>query len=312
MACTRSAKYSIVLNGRGDGFLTPSCDLREGCALSPYLFILGMDLLSRALQEKVHAGIVKGIRLAPTASPLTNCLYADDLLLFGNASPEEAYQIMDTLRSFMDVLGQRIGPSKSAIWFSKATDTATKETIAGILRVPLEADLGKYLGAPVTSSREAFDFLISKVSDRLKSWKCKILSHAGRIILIKYVLLALPVYYMATAKLPVGVIKAINALIRAFFWGKMDRERYLAYVAWAKVSAPIEVGGLGFRDIQTMNEAMLMKSLWRLATDAEDQWVEIVKAKYMPRSLVWQSKRSINAQCSGGPLCSLGNIYCRT
>lgn len=301
MACVKSAKFSVVVNGRGDGFLTPQCGLRQGCSLSPYLFILGMDLLSRSLQAKVDGGLIKGIRLAPTSPPLTNCLYADDLLIFGQASCVEAQHIMSTIKDFMDVSSQRVGPAKSSVWFSNSTDLVRKSMVAYILQVPLEADPGQYLGAPVTCTRDSFQFLITRVSDKLQTWKCSILSQAGRITLIKSVILALPVYYMATTKIPVGVINAINALIRRFFWGKMDKERYLAYVAWAKVAAPIEEGGLGFLDLATMNEAMLLKTLWRLASNSDQQWVEIMRAKYIPKSLLWQSKRTYTARGCGAP-----------
>lgn len=86
MACVTFAEFSIIVNGRGDGYLKPKSGLRQGCALSPYLFILGMDLLSRGLKHLTQEGLLRGVKVAPSAPPLTNCLYADDILLFGAAS----------------------------------------------------------------------------------------------------------------------------------------------------------------------------------------------------------------------------------
>lgn len=85
MSCIKSAEFSIILNGRGDGFIKPRSGLRQGCSLSPYVFILGMDLLSRKMQFLVNSGSLRGVKIAPTAPSITNCLYADDLLIFGAA-----------------------------------------------------------------------------------------------------------------------------------------------------------------------------------------------------------------------------------
>lgn len=60
------------------------------------------------------------------------------------------------------------------------------------------------------------------------------------------------------------------------FWGKIDKERYLYFTPWAKVSAPIEFEGLGFKNLTVMNNAMLLRNLWRLALCSAEKWVEIV------------------------------------
>lgn len=90
MGCVKSAQFTIVLNGKGDGFLSPNSGLRQRCSLSPYMFILGMDVLSRSLQFQVKNEELRGVRLAPSAEPLTNYLYADDLLIFGATNMVEA------------------------------------------------------------------------------------------------------------------------------------------------------------------------------------------------------------------------------
>ena len=111
-------------------------------------------------------------------------------------------------------------------------------------------------------------------------------------VLIKSVLTTLPIYHMASAKLPAHVVKVITDKIIRFFWGKHDEGRYLAYVAWEKISRPLEMGGLGIRDLSVMNNAMTMKFLWRVAAGSKASWVQLVQAKYIPRSDLWQTKRT--------------------
>lgn len=217
MGCVTSAQFSLVFNGRGDGFFQPECGLRQGCALSPYLLILGMDLMSRSFKYLVEKGVLSGVQVTPSATPITNCLYADDILVFGAATAQEAYTVVETLNAFASVSGQIIGPEKSSIWFSKATMAQEQEVISQILMVHNRNQGVKYLGAPVGDGRQSFDFLIEKFAAKLKAWQGRLLLHAGRIVLIKAALQSIPVYYMSTAKVPARVLQALTSLIRRFF-----------------------------------------------------------------------------------------------
>ena len=89
---------------------------------------------------------------------------------------------------------------------------------------------------------------------------------------------------MATVKLSTRVINALTNLIRRFFWRALDKDRFLAYVGWEKVSLPLDMGGLAIRDLQKVNESLPMKALFKVAQNSEAQWVKIVIAKYLPRS----------------------------
>lgn len=117
------------------------------------------------------------------------------------------------------------------------------------------------------------------------------LSQAGRIVLIKSVLLAFPIYYMATCSIPKLAINEITALIRRFLWGKPENTKYMAYIGWLKITKPKGMEGLGIRDLNVVNETLLMKFLFRLASGSQALWAQVVQAKYMPRSDLWLTKR---------------------
>lgn len=113
--------------------------------------------------------------------------------------------------------------------------------------------------------------------------------------MIKSTLQSLPVYYMGTAKILTRITKVLTDLMRRFFW-ELDQKRYLAYVAWDKIAKPVLEGGLGIRDLNSLNDALLMKYLFQVAAGENLPWVQIVKAKYLPQSCLWASKREY--QCT--------------
>jgi hypothetical protein len=94
---------------------------------------------------------------------------------------------------------------------------------------------------------------------KFRGWKMQLLSHSGRLVLIKSVLASISVYYMSTTILSTKITRELTSLIRKFFWGKMKRDQFSVMISWDKMCIPIEDGGLNIRDLKKMNEALLMK-----------------------------------------------------
>ena len=86
----------------------------------------------------------------------------------------------------------------------------------------------KYLGLPALVGREKkrnFIYLKERVWKKLQGWKEKLLSITGREVLIKAVIQAILTYTMSCFKLPKGLIKELEVLIRKFWWGYNDDTR---------------------------------------------------------------------------------------
>jgi Reverse transcriptase (RNA-dependent DNA polymerase) len=114
MACVRSSKFRIKPNkSNGGGFISPSRGLIQGCLLSPYIFILAMEPLTRKLNDARVRGVIRGLVLALGAPPLTHCLYADDVVLFGEAGAREAYALAEIMNLFGQLSGLRVNNDKS-------------------------------------------------------------------------------------------------------------------------------------------------------------------------------------------------------
>ena len=80
-----------------------------------------------------------------------------------------------------------------------------------------------------------------------------------RQVLIKSVAQAIPTYSMSCFKLPRGLCKHINSLLRKFWWGSKEGKRKTCWVAWDDMIMPNYLGGMGFRVIELFNLALLAK-----------------------------------------------------
>ena len=139
----------------------------------------------------------------------------------------------------------------------------------------------QYLGVPLISKRlTSVDCkgLIDKMVARIKCWTSKLLSYAGRLILIKSVLFSLQVYWSSLFILPKKVLKQMEQIMRAFLWSRPDLKGRGAKVSWVDISLPKNEGGLGIKNLEIWNKVVMSKHIWNLIRlDSSSLWVDWVK-----------------------------------
>lgn len=96
--------------------------------------------------------------------------------------------------------------------------------------VPIMEINSKYLGLPSIwghSKGQALNFIIDRVRSKLSGWKQNFISQAGRKVLIKAVVRAVPSFAMACFALPSFFCKKLSSLVLNFWWGVMASIRKL-------------------------------------------------------------------------------------
>ena len=126
-----------------------------------------------------------------------------------------------------------------------------------------------------------FQHLLDQIEGRLEGWKSKHLTLVGRIILAKFVLTATPSYSMQSTLLPVSLCNNIDKRERNFLWGSSQEKRRIHLANWDIVTTTKEYGGLGIRNMRSMNIAFMAKLGWWLLTAKNELWVSILQTKYV-------------------------------
>ena len=85
-ACNDGPWLAPLVNRRPTYFFKASGGIRQGCPMSPFLYILMAETLSRKLIGDKEAGIIPGIRIARGVDPINHALFVDESLLLGGAS----------------------------------------------------------------------------------------------------------------------------------------------------------------------------------------------------------------------------------
>jgi hypothetical protein len=113
LGCVTSANFVVLINGRPTNFFKSNRGLRQGCPLSPLLFLLVIEGLSRAIQEQVREKNIEGIVVARGLN-ITHLMFVDDVILFGSGNFEEWEAFKEVMDLFCKATGMDFSPQKSS------------------------------------------------------------------------------------------------------------------------------------------------------------------------------------------------------
>ncbi|KAL0284927.1 UNVERIFIED_CONTAM: putative mitochondrial protein [Sesamum angustifolium] len=219
MLCVSTVSYSSMLGGKQFGSLVPERGLHWGDPLSPYLFLLCTESFSALLQNTGHEVRIRGITVCLGVLSKSYLLFADDMLIFSQASPENSQAIHEVLETYRGLLGQEINFSKSSVAFSRNTKEGLCQHLAAELTIRRENKMELYLVLPsriARFKRDLFTTIWDRIWQKIIGWNEKLLSQAGKDILIKVVLQAVSSYAMGCFKLPLTLLREIQGMISNF------------------------------------------------------------------------------------------------
>lgn len=285
-----TVKYSVLTNGSLVGFFSPQRGLRQGDPLSPFLFILAMEGLSRMLDKAKQLQWLKGFDIGRDRE--VNISHLHNTLIFCEADREQVLYLNLTLLIFEAVSGLHINMLKSVIY--PVNEVQNIEEQAGILGCNTGTFPTTYLGLPLGAKYKAegiWSRVIEKFEKRLASWQMQYLSMGGRLTLINSVLDNIPTYSMSLYPITSKALKQLDKIQRNFLWEGNISSHKFHLVKWDKVLLPKSLGGLDIRDLALHNQCLLMKWLWRYTCADQCLWKDVIIAKHEALNH-WYSKVS--------------------
>lgn len=232
---------------------------------------------------------------------MNHLLFADDTMIFCQASEECCKSLNNILLQYGEASGQQINKGKSAIFFSSKTPKERKGKIKELLGISTEGGTGKYIGLPEhfdRRKRDLFNSLVDIIRQRAASRSSRFLSKAGKLTLLKAVLTAIPTYSMSCFQPPVSICKRIQSALTRYWWHTSEEKRKMCWVSWQKLTKPKASGGLGIRDIQLFNQALLAKQAWRILTTPNCLLARVLMGKYYHKESFL--KVQVTTSCSHG------------
>ena len=270
-------------------FFRLSRGLRQGCPLSPFLFLLIAEALSRLLNRAREENLIKGVNVT-NQTELTHVLFVDDVLMSGEGTLNNLQNLEKILRRYQKATSMKINLEKSNLIHNNLDEDFITQAKSLIPVSISQIDEGfKYLGfhlKPNSYSTQDWMWLYKKIESRILLWTNHFLSRGGRLVLLKAVLQSIPVYWASIAHIPKGIIAKIRKKCINFLWTTRSKKEGIPLVKWPKIVLPKSRGGWGIKNLDLFCKALAAKSLWRLVENPDMLWGRTLREKYFPNASI--------------------------
>jgi exonuclease III len=261
-----NGSFRIRLN---DGISTPiafQCGVRQGCALSGSLFVIGLEpLLHRIRENPLIPGLIpaggqteairKIIFQERNYSDTVICVkvvaYADDITSIAR-NPEEERETMEMFDLYNRASGGKTNADKMELFWTSDWLPPPR------FRTKVKRDTCVFLGVPMDKQgglpRQSLQLKISTVKMQMNAWSRINLSYGERSTVLRTFILSSVVYWLSLAVIPKDIINQLQKLATSFFWGNRRPK-----VAHRTLVGRKGDGGLCLPHIQSMIDAYRIK-----------------------------------------------------
>ena len=253
---------TVINNGFSTDWMKPSAGVRQGCPLSPFLFVLTVEFMANKIRQSEN---VKGISICGNEVKLSQ--FADDtnLICSDLKSVENAVSIVI---DFGSISGLNLNKEKTkAMWLGESANNRNAPLQLKWVNGPTRF-LGVFLSYDKKGNdHQNFVIKIQKLQSNLDIWRSRDLTLFGRVLIIKSLGISPLVYSASNVDVPAGLEDNVKRRLFQFLWkNKRDRiKRTGLYQDYGN-------GGLRMLDFETMVKALRLAWIPRILKPGFSNW----------------------------------------
>lgn len=226
----KTSTTRVVVNGIPGRSFTHVKGLRQGDPISPLLFVIALDVLTKIMNKAAMEGVVSSYTGITPTQRLS--IFADDVALFVRPTDGDLSFVRAALQAFGDASGLKVNYSKSSAVLIRG-DVADQQRVASMLQCSIGAFPCKYLGLQLAInqlSRTDWQPMLDKAKRCVPAWQRGMIQKPGRLILVKSIISARPIHSFMVMDAPAWVFEKLDQWMRAFF-GRA-KKKPTAGIAW--------------------------------------------------------------------------------
>ena len=254
-----NVKSAVQVNGFLSGFFPVFRGVRQGCPLSPLLYVLVAETLPCSIRADTS---LNGLYLPACMLEMKISQYADDIsvVVVDDYSIDRLFGLF---KNYSDASGAKLNVSKChGLWLGPWRNRLDSTVAVNWTAVSIKA-LGTILG-PSIKPEQRWETPLAKITHTISSWSSRLLSLTGKVTVLNNLVLSQLWYLLTVFVLPTSIVNQINRLLGSFIW---DNKTPL--VARSTLELRRHQGGFGLCNVQLKMAAL--HAIWvrrMMATDA--------------------------------------------
>ena len=244
--------------------------------------MIGAEVLSRSLNALPQHRSFRPFKV-PSGCPLvTHLAYADDVVIFTIGLKTSVKLVKGVVDGYCEVSGQKVNCQKSCFLVHPALPPQRRSMIGTVTGFSHKTFPCKYLGCLLFIGRRRTSYfaeVCNAVTTRILSWRHRILSTGGKIVLLRSVLSSMPVHLLAAASPPRRIFSLLEKVMADFLWGSTDLGPKFHWISWSDLCRPQGEGGIGVRSLTKLYDAFSVKLWWKFRQQ-QSLWATFLAAKY--------------------------------
>jgi len=234
--------------------------------LSPLIFCLVEEVLSRALSDSTARGRLIPMSYCRGSNFLKHVMYVDDIMIFCTGLKSNVRELLSIFHKYSEVSGQ-IGNNAKSRFLTGNMSVTRKNMISNLLGFNVGYVPFLYLDCPIFQGKLKvmhFRMVTDKIKNKLTTWKGNILSIMGMVQLVKSIIHRMLVYSFHVYFWPRRLLRLLDSWIKKFIWGGDVLTKKVCTISWSVMCHPWEEGGLNIKPTRLINEALILKLSWDL------------------------------------------------
>ena len=262
-----NTQSTVINNGHSSGFFSLERGIRQGCPLSPYLFIISVEIMAHVIRndESIH-----GIKIDNTEFKISQL--ADDTTIFV-LDLQSVSRVLKVINDFEAISGLKLNTEKT---IAKCIGSLKHSDCAGSYNINWTDGNIHTLGITISNDPKVImeeNFLpkLRSIDKVMTIWSTRGLSLKGRVTILKSLIIPKMLYPMSVLPVPTNVVEIMDNMIIDFLWNKRKPK-----VKRDVIIQSIENGGLAVPHFASMVEANRIMWIKRLTNNSEAKWKCII------------------------------------